>query len=283
MWSIEEQIPRPDPRLIREYYVPFASWLADHVDERPVIVGLNGAPGTGKSTLCRLLCALLQRVHGLHAVTLSLDDLYLSSAARTKRAESIHPLLATRGVPGTHDVGLGVEVFGRFRSGHSLTLPSFDKSRDDRRPVERWPTVGPHCDLLLFEGWCVGARAQSPHLLKDSINPFERDEDPDGAWRWYVNRQLRGSYQRLFSELDLLVMLIPPDFEHVFRWREQQESQLRARGGGPNVMTTEQVRRFVMAFERLTRFAWEEMPARADAVVRLGDDHLPLGVELQDP
>ena len=53
---------------------------------------------------------LLELVHGLRAAILSLDDIYLSGADRLQRANTIHPLLATRGVPGTHDVGLGLQL-----------------------------------------------------------------------------------------------------------------------------------------------------------------------------
>ena len=97
-----------------------------------------------------------------------------------------------------------------------------------------------------------------------------------------MNRELAGHYQALFAELDLLLMLRPPDFERVYAWREEQEARLRAAGGGPEVMTPSAVRRFVMHFERLTRFMLEEMPGRADAVVHLGADHAPMDVELGD-
>jgi D-glycerate 3-kinase len=118
--------------------------------------------------------------------------------------------------------------------------------------------------------------------LTAPINGLERLEDPSGDWRWYVNRELAGRYQLLFGELDLLVMLRPPDFDRVYAWREEQEARLRAAGAGPEVMTPSAVRRFVMHFERLTRFMWEEMPARADAIVYLGDTHAPVHVELGD-
>ncbi len=265
-----------------DFYVPMTAWVADHVDERTMVLGLSGAQGTGKSTLARLLKQLLYRVHGLRAAILSLDDLYLSSAERLRRAESIHPLLATRGVPGTHDTKLGIAVIDCLREGKPIALPRFDKARDDRVPVAQWPPFEGRCDVVIFEGWCVGARPQRGDQLKEPVNALEREEDPSGDWRWYVNRELGGQYQTLFAEIDLLVMLRPKGFDRVYAWREEQEARLREAGGGPEVMTPEEVRRFVMHFERLTRFMWEEMPGRADAVVLLGDDHLPEQVELGD-
>lgn len=259
-----------------------AAWVAEHVDDRMVVLGLNGAQGTGKSTLARLLQQLLARVHGMRAAILSLDDLYLSGTERLQRAQTIHPLLVTRGVPGTHDVDLGIRVIRCLRDGKPIALPRFDKARDERVPVAKWPPWGGRCDLLIFEGWCMGARPQRADELGAPVNELEREEDPTADWRWYVNRELGGHYQALFSELDLLLMLRPPGFAQVYAWREEQEARLRALGGGPRVMSPAAVRRFVMHFERLTRFMWEEMPGRADALVQLGDDHGPTDVVLGD-
>ena len=246
------------------------------------MLGLNGAQGTGKSTLARLLARLLERIHGLRAAVLSLDDLYLTAAERAHRAAAIHPLLATRGVPGTHDVDLGIRTIRAFREAKPLAIPRFDKARDDRAPVSTWPRWEGPCDVVIFEGWCVGARPQRADELQEAINGLERLEDPTGDWRWYVNRELGGAYQALFSEVDVLAMLRPESFEQVYAWREQQEARLREVGDGSEIMTPTAVRRFVMHFERLTRFMWEEMPGRADAVVYLGDDHAPVHVELGD-
>ena len=281
-WCAAEGIARPSDALIGDFYVPMAAWVADHAEERTLVLGLNGAQGTGKSTLARLLKQLLLRIHGMRAAILSLDDLYLTAAERLRRAESIHPLLATRGVPGTHDTKLGTGVIHCLREGKPIALPRFDKARDDRAPVAKWPPWEGRCDVVIFEGWCVGARPQRVDELDEPVNALEREDDPSGDWRWYVNRELGGHYQSLFAELDLLVMLRPKGFDRVYAWREAQEARLREAGGGPEVMTPEEVRRFVMHFERLTRFMWEEMPGRADAVVLLGDDHLPERVDLGD-
>lgn len=281
-WCAVENIAMPPEPLVERFYVPMADWIAAHADERMVVVGLNGAQGTGKSTLSRLLSRLLERLHGMRVASFSLDDLYLGAAARLRRAESIHPLLQTRGVPGTHDVALGVRTLAALRDAKPLALPRFDKATDDRLSVGSWPRWEGPCDAVLFDGWCVGARPEPSSALAEPINALERDEDPTGDWRWYVNRELGGAYQALFAELDLLVMLRPPDFDHVYAWREQQEASLRRERPGPRVMTPEAVRRFVMHFERLTRFMWDEMPERADAVIELGADHLPSQVRLGD-
>ena len=281
-WCAEEGISRPSDALIAEFYVPMTDWVADHADDRTRVLGLNGAQGTGKSTLARLLQRLLGRVHGVRAAVLSLDDLYLSRAQRLERAQTIHPLLATRGVPGTHDVELGIRVLRCLREGRPIALPRFDKATDERHRVADWPPWTGRCDLVIFEGWCMGARPQRADELEAPVNELERTEDPTGDWRWYVNRELGRRYQALFAELDMLVMLRPSSFEVVHAWREEQESRLRASSAGPGVMTPAEVLRFVMHFERLTRFMWEEMPARADALIELGEDHAPTRVVLGD-
>ncbi|MGB5266500.1 MAG: hypothetical protein WBN30_07930 [Polyangiales bacterium] len=279
-WCAEEAIARPSDALIAELYVPMTAWVADHVEDRMTVLGLNGAQGTGKSTLARLLQRLLGRVHGVRAAIVSLDDLYLSRAQRLERARTIHPLLATRGVPGTHDVDLGIRVLRCLREGRPIALPRFDKAKDERHRVADWPPWEGRCDLVIFEGWCMGARPQRSAELEAPVNELERMEDPTGDWRWYVNRELGRRYQALFAELDMLLMLRPPGFDAVYAWREEQEARLRAARSGPEVMTPAEVRRFVMHFERLTRFMWEEMPARADVVIDLGEDHAPTRVEL---
>ena len=281
-WCAKEGIARPSDALIADYYLPMAEWIAEHAEQRMLVLGLNGAQGTGKSTLARLLRLLLERLYGMRVALLSLDDLYLTAAERMRRAEAIHPLLATRGVPGTHDVSLGIRTIRALRDGKPLAIPRFDKARDDRAPVAEWPRWEGRCDLVIFEGWCVGARPQRVDELREPINALEREDDPTGDWRFYVNRELGGHYQGLFAEIDALLMLRPDGFDRVAEWREQQEARLRESGGGPEVMSPEEVRRFVMYFERLTRFMWEEMPERADAVVHLGENHVPEHVELGD-
>ncbi len=265
---------------------PLAAWLAAHVADETVIVGLNGAQGTGKSTLAVQLRGILASEYRIRTAVLSLDDLYLTTAERLARAEAVHPLLATRGVPGTHDVDLGVRVLrglSRARATGRVVLPSFDKATDDRRPKSEWKVWEGPCDVVIFEGWCVGARAQLPVSLDQPMNELEEAEDPTGTWRHYVNHKLGGPYQELFRELDLLVMLCPPSFDHVYRWREQQEAELRDRAGTlSHVMSPDEVRRFVMHFERLTRFMLDEMPNRADVVIDLGDDHQPDDVRFAD-
>lgn len=235
----------------------------------PLIVGLTGGQGSGKSTLAAKLPDALA-AQGLRATTLSLDDLYLTKAERQRLAREVHPLLATRGVPGTHDVALGVEVLASLAKGGETLVPSFDKAADDRRPREAWTRLDGRFDAIVFEGWCVGARAQPPAALATPVNALERTRDADGAWRRYANDALAGPYRKLFDPIGFQALLLAPDFEVILGWRRQQEHERIARG--EHGQTDAELALFVQYYERLTRWMAEEMPGRADAVAALDAD-----------
>ena len=235
----------------------------------PLLVGLTGPQGSGKSTLAAQLPDRLA-AHGLCAVVLALDDLYLPKAARQRLAREIHPLLATRGVPGTHDVALGVETLASLgRAGHTL-IPRFDKGSDNRLPRSEWASFDGPADVIVFEGWCVGARPQPPAALAAPVNALERTRDLDGVWRRYANDALAGPYRALFDPIGFEALLLAPSFDVVLGWREQQEHALIARGGAGQ--SDAELAVFVQYYERLTRWMAAEMPSRADAVAELDPD-----------
>lgn len=252
--------------------------LLASIDERlnarsPVVFGICGAQGSGKSTLAGQLAREL-RDKGMAVAALSLDDLYLTRAEREALARDVHPLLRTRGVPGTHDVALGLSLLRDIDVGKPVLLPRFDKLADDRLPRDRWERVDRPLDVLIFEGWCVGARPQPAGLLGEPINSLERDRDPDGSWRAYVNAALAGDYQRLFEPIDFLTLLAAPTWDVVLEWRIEQELDLRQQSlGHPGIaMDPAEIARFIQHYERLSRYILEEMPARADLTIPLGVD-----------
>jgi D-glycerate 3-kinase len=237
--------------------------------DKPLIIGLCGAQGSGKTTIA---AALAERIAG--TVVLSLDDLYLPLAERARLAEVVHPLLKTRGVPGTHDVALGEAVLADLRAGRPVSLPRFDKATDDRAPESAWPRIE-GARLVIFEGWCVGARPQAEVELAAPVNALERDEDPRGTWRRHANDALAGPYTSLF-DLNALILLAAPGFDVVYQWRLQQEHALAAdiaagRRGG-HAMSDDEVGRFIRFYQRLTQHILREMPVRADLVVRFDAD-----------
>jgi D-glycerate 3-kinase len=268
-----ERLPTDYRAVVDDYWRPLAEKIASHAEtKRPLLVGINGAQGSGKTTLCKFLEPLLAE-RGLRAVILSLDDLYLSRAERALAAADHHPLFATRGVPGTHDVERGMAILDRLLAGKSAELPVFDKALDEPSAETRH-VEGP-VDIVLFEGWCVGAAPQTAADLREPVNALERDEDPDGIWRREVNRRLATDYAELFARIDLLVVLKVPDFESVRAHRRVQEKRL---GWGPAVMGEAALDRFLAHYQRLTEHMFREMPARADILVEIGRDQRPTRV-----
>jgi len=241
---------------------------------RTSILGLCGPQGSGKSTGAVAIQAAVEAAGGRAAV-LSLDDLYLGKAEREALARTAHPLFATRGPPGTHDVALGLQVFDDLARPGRVRLPRFDKASDDRAPVSTWPEVEAPVDVVIFEGWCVGARPQPTEALIRPMNALEAAEDADGRWRAAVNGALGGAYQTLFGRINLLVLLRPPAFEVVLGWRRQQEHDLRARTGAG--MSDDALVRFVQHYERLSRWidhagpSWSDIGVQLDAARRVVD------------
>ena len=267
-------MPGTDPLLLQTLLTRIDAALVAH-GEGLLVVGLCGAQGSGKSTLAAALIAALG-AKGLAAAALSLDDLYLTRSERQQLARSVHALLATRGVPGTHDVALGLQTIATLERGDAAALPRFDKGSDDRAPKAEWQIAPAACKVLLLEGWCVGAVPQSAEALAQPVNTLERVEDADGIWRSYANQALAGPYRALFDRIDLLVLLAAPGWQVVAHWREEQELPLR-RAHTAQAMDPAELARFIQHYERLTRWILDEMPARANLTVRLGPEREPLG------
>jgi D-glycerate 3-kinase len=235
-----------------------------HRDD-PVLVGLAGAQGSGKSTMAlRLVDQLRER--GLRTAILSLDDFYLTRTEREQLGRSVHPLLVTRGVPGTHDLALLSGAVDALLAGQGVTVPRFDKATDDRAADGR--RVDGPVDVVLLEGWCIGARPQPAAALVDPVNDLERYEDDRGTWRRWINGRLATDYGSLFDRLALRILMRAPGFDVVLRWRTQQERSLPIGG-----MDAAALRRFIDHYERITRWMLEDEPA--DLVIDLDQDRNP--------
>ncbi len=174
-----QALPPAYRAVVEQFWQPLATAIARlAVAKKPLIVGINGAQGSGKSTVCAFLEELLA-ARQLRAVTLSMDDLYLTHAERQDLAREVHPLFATRGVPGTHAPGLGMAIIEHIRAGRSFDIPRFDKGTDDRSSDTE--TITGPVDVLLLEGWCVACRPEADEELLDPVNDLEASEDPDGV------------------------------------------------------------------------------------------------------
>ncbi|WP_239985851.1 hypothetical protein [Marinobacter salexigens] len=283
----QEGLPKSYANTVRQIIVPLVQYVSQlrRSAKRTLVVGIHGAQGTGKSTLALFMRELLSKHWDCPTVSFSLDDIYLTRAERRELAGQVHPLLLTRGVPGTHDLELGLRVIDQLRSaqpGDETAIPAFDKSIDDRAPADDWPVFKGRAAVILLEGWCVGARAQSKKALTVPVNLLEEQEDTEGVWRDYVNQCLNTNYKEFFGQLDCLIMLKAPSMESVLEWRTLQENKLaeRMRAAASDdrsqplrVMSDDEITRFIMHYERITKASLAEMPARADVVIGVSESH----------
>ncbi|QJR79387.1 kinase [Alteromonas pelagimontana] len=269
----QHQLPTSYASIAQQWFIPLADEIKTHADgaAKPFFVGVNGCQGSGKSTLCEFLVSYLNATYNLNAVSVSLDDFYLPQSDRASLAKDVHPLLATRGVPGTHNTELALATFAKLRHEGNAPLPRFNKAVDNPFPVNEWPVINTPPDIVLMEGWCWGVPPQAESELKFPINRLEQEEDPVGIWRKFVNTQLAGDYQTLFDEMNYWVMLKGPSFEHVYQWRCEQEHKLAAKLGnrGAGIMTDEQIARFIQHYQRLTEHGFATLPAQCDQVFEL--------------
>lgn len=279
-----EKLPAAYLQTVEQWFLPLAHTVLQKVAvaNRTLIVGISGSQGSGKSTLASLLVLLLQQLMGLRCINLSLDDFYHTHAHRQQLARTVHPLFATRGVPGTHDVELAVRTLQALQREGEVAIPRFDKAIDDRLPEPAWPRVLAPLDVVILEGWCLCVPCQQDDALLEPVNVLERVEDCDRRWRQYVNTQVREVYPQLYGMVDFLIMLKAPGFEKVYEWRSTQEDKLAARvakdgGAATKIMDRDQLQRFIQHYERLTRHGLQELPALADVVFALTDQQTIAG------
>jgi D-glycerate 3-kinase len=272
------QLPPAYLDAAKQWFSPIVdSIVADYNHNKtPRVIGINGCQGSGKSTLADYLCTAVSEQLNLKTVALSLDDFYLTKSERNELARQVHPLLATRGVPGTHDVELAISCVKNLLAGEKTLVTRFDKSIDDRVPQDQLSSIEEPVGLIVLEGWCLGALPQKTEALTNAINALENEEDADAVWRSYVNQALTNEYPDLFNLVDELIMLKAPSFDTVFNWRLEQEQKLVKRlekeglSTQSGIMNEQQIRRFISYFERVTENSLQEMPQRADHLFTLG-------------
>ncbi len=263
---------------IQQWLVPIANTInTAYLNKKaPIIISFNGAQGSGKSTITRFISLILKHHFKRHSVNISLDDFYLTKQERVHLAQKIHPLLKTRGVPGTHDIELAIKTLKDLKicsQEKPCFIPVFDKAKDDRKEEQEWIKTETPCDVILFEGWCNHAPIQTEKDLITPMNDLEKNEDPQRIWRTFVNDQLSEYQQRLFSQCDNLFFIKIPHFSKVLEWRGIQEKKLALTNPKNNVMDKNDLLRFIQHYERITRSCLIELRIIADTIIELDDNH----------
>ncbi|WJG11124.1 kinase [Aliiglaciecola sp. LCG003] len=266
-----------------KWFIPLIENIATHHRgaKRPIFVGINGCQGSGKSTLSAFIKFYLSTRTELNVISISLDDFYYSSSERLALSIKIHPLLATRGVPGTHNTVLIKRLFDKIvEQAFDYTLPQFNKATDNPVPFDLWPKVERPVDIALMEGWCWGIEPQSIDALRLPINKLEENDDPMGVWRSFVNRQLKQEYRPLYAYMDMWVMLKAPSFQNVLGWRIEQEHRLKQallpqcsdNQALKGLMDDVQIERFIAHYQRLTEHALSTLAQHCDLTFRLDNN-----------
>ena len=266
-------------RMIKSFLIPVSFWIAKKANKKkPLMIGLAGGQGSGKTTISSILTLILKKYFKLNVFKISIDDFYKTKKDRKKLSNRKHPLLMTRGVPGTHDINLMLRFFQKVKSKKFkiLKIPKFNKAIDDRCKKSLWYEVKSKPDVVIFEGWCVGAKAQTIKRLKKPINSLEKVYDQGIKWRSYVNIQLKTKYKALFKQLDGLLYLKAKNFNILRNWRLKQERKLWVQTKNKNnlkIMSSGDVLNFMQTYQRITQQMFKDAIKSSSIIMNLNNNH----------
>ena len=266
-------------RMIKSFLIPLCFWINGKANKKkPYFVGLAGGQGTGKTTTSSLIKIILSKYFKLNVFRISIDDFYKTRKERISLSKRVHPMLLTRGVPGTHDINMMLNFFKKSKSKKfkRLKLPTFNKAVDDRFSKKHWYDLKKKPDVIIFEGWCVGAKSEKNDTLKKTINSMEKTKDQKQIWRKYVNDQLKTKYRKLYSQLNCLIYLKAKDFSLLQKWRLKQERKLwikSKKSSNTKIMSKQDVLSFMQTYQRVTQNMFRYMPKYASIIINLNSNH----------
>ena len=149
---------------LNKFYFPICKMIVGEYlkKKNTKVIGLTGGQGTGKSTISNILKIILKEGYRLETVIFSIDDFYKTLRERKKMSKKINSLFLTRGVPGTHDTTRLFQCIKNLKNKNfrKMKIPKFDKSVDDRFPKSKWLKIKKKPNIVIFEGWCVGASSK---------------------------------------------------------------------------------------------------------------------------
>jgi D-glycerate 3-kinase len=228
---------------------------------KPIVLGITGLQGSGKSTWASKVVEILTSEHQLTTITVSLDDFYKTHDGLTTQRDQDpkNGLYRVRGQPGTHDEQLAARFFKDLEaySGEGeLKIPSFDKSQfsgeGDRAPESEWHSVSLKPDVVVFEGWCVGFQPLPDSAIEEKYShavagnlPINTPAQHQLSHLLEVNDNLRRYCDAFMGpqHFDFFIHIDTSDLHNVYIWRlEQEHKMIAAKGSG---MSDEQVRAFI--------------------------------------
>jgi D-glycerate 3-kinase len=263
---------------LKKIYIPIAFWINNKWKKKgkTLLVGLSASQGSGKTTVAAILSIILKIFFKRNICVISIDDFYKTLSDRKKMAENKHLLFKTRGVPGTHDISLIKNFFVAIKKKKfkKIKLPKFNKSIDDRLKKNNWYNIKKKPEIVILEGWCVGAKAKSNSSLQKPINFLEKNEDKNLIWRKFVNDRLKKEYKNVFSMIDHFIFMKVPNFKMVFKWRLLQEKKLKKKSNyKKKIMSYKEIERFIMFYQRITLQMMKDLSKSASIVMFLKKNH----------
>jgi|TARA_B100002052_G_scaffold245304_1_gene231036 D-glycerate 3-kinase len=266
-------------KMIKSFLIPVSFWIASKANKsKPYFVGLAGGQGTGKTTISSIVAIILRKYFKKNVFKISIDDFYKTRKERKNLSKKIHPMLMTRGVPGTHDVQIMLDFFKKAKSKNfkKMKLPSFNKALDERHSIKNWYKINLKPDVIIFEGWCVGARPETNKTLKKPINFLEKANDEKLIWRKYVNQQLKTKYKKLYSQLNCMIYLKAKNFSLLQKWRLKQEHKLwlkTKKKSSHKIMSKGDVINFMQTYQRITQNMLKYAPKYSSIILNLNRNH----------
>ena len=229
---------------------------------------ISGSQGCGKTTLLKLIKNNFKNFYNIDPLCISLDDYYLTKKQRNDLSKRIHPLLQTRGVPGTHATGKITKTLQLFdKKKYPIKIPKFDKLNDDRLSSSQ--IITSKKNMIFLEGWCCGCPPLSNSFLQKNLNKIEK-ADSEYIWRKYYNKKLKKEYKLIFNHFEYLIYFKIPSFDCVLKWRIKQEKRLKFnKKKNINCMNKIEIKDFISYYEKITKWMMKNTLSNSNLIIKI--------------